>query len=174
VNEIYARKVTADACVTVGNITFRFNSYPSELKYNVNYPVTWTVGGPGNPNSGTAGGSLTIKDKDNFTISGNRFVRGHLENGKLVNEYAIAAPPKPCKRTFVKEIIRQSIDENGKIKSQTRERIIETDAERITDVWLENDTILKTFDNSFKPNALPSGGNNSGSGAASNTAVSEI
>jgi hypothetical protein len=172
--ELYAKKVTADSCVTVGQVTFRFNKYPSELKYNVGYPVTWTVGSPGSPNSGRSGGTLKIQNKDNFTIDGKRFVRGRLEKGKVVNEFAVVPPAKPCKRTFVKEIIRQKIDENGKITSQTRERVIETDAEKITNVWESTDTILITYDNSFKPNALPNGGNNTGSGASSNTAVSEM
>jgi hypothetical protein len=173
-NQIYAKKITADECVTQGQTTFRFNSFPSELKYDTNYPVTWTVGSPGKPNSGNVGGSLRITDKDNFKIGNDRFVRGRLVNGQLVNEYAIKAPPKPCKKTFVKEVIRQLIDENGKITSTTRERYIETDAERITDKWEPNDTILQTYDNSFKPNALPNGGNNSGNAASSNTAVSEM
>jgi hypothetical protein len=173
-NEIYAKKVTADACVHVGRVTFRFNKYPSELKYKTNYPVTWTVGSPGNPNSGTSGGTLNIKDKDNFTIDGRRFVRGRLENKKVIKEYAVLPPSKPCKKTFVKEIIRQKIDENGKITSTTRERVIETDAEKVTDVWEKSDTILVTYENSFKPNVISTGGKGSGSDASSTTTVVDM
>jgi hypothetical protein len=152
-NQIYAKKITGDECVTQGQTTFRFNSFPSELKYDTNYPVTWTVGSPGKPNSGTMPGSLRIKDKDNFDIGGYKFVRGRLVNGQLVNEYATPPPPKPCKKTFVKEIMRQTLDDKGRVVSTTRERIIETWAERSTDKWLTTDsTILTFFDNSFKTN----------------------
>jgi hypothetical protein len=152
-NQIFAKKVTGDNCVTAGNLTFKFASYPSELKYKVNYPVIQNVGDPKRPNSGTINVNLQIVDKDNFLLNGvKRFVRGRLDkDGKLVKIFAQPPAPKPCKRTFVKEIMRQTLDDKGRVISTTRERIIETWAERTTNEWETSDKLLILFDNSFKP-----------------------
>ena len=61
-NKIYAKKITGDNCVHAGQITFAFHSYPAQLKINVGYPVTWTVGNPMSPNSGKNNGTLKIVD----------------------------------------------------------------------------------------------------------------
>jgi hypothetical protein len=87
-NQIYAKKITGDDCVTKGTTTFKFNSFPTELKYGTNYRVTWTLGNASRPNFATGPGSLRIIDNDNFDISGYRFVRGRLVNSQLVKEYA--------------------------------------------------------------------------------------
>jgi hypothetical protein len=87
-NEIYAKKITGDDCVNKGKTTFRFDSFPTQLNYDTNYPVTWTLGSVYRPNSATGPGSLRIIDNDNFEIGGLRFVRGRLVNDLLVKEYA--------------------------------------------------------------------------------------
>lgn len=149
--ELYAKKVTGDNCVNAGQITFRFKQYPSELLYKTYYPVTWTVGYPQYPQSSMANGQLEITSKDEFIIDGYyKFVRGRLDRGVLVKEYATVPPPKPCKHTTIREITRQVIDDKGKVLSQTRERIIETVAERYSDVWYPTDTILSVFNNQFE------------------------
>ncbi len=151
-NEILAKKITGDQCVTAGNQTFKFKSYPSELKYNVDYSIIQNVGDPKRPNSGTINVNLRIVDKDNFLLNGvKRFVRGRLVNGTLVKSFAQPPAPKPCKKTFVKEITRQTLDDQGRVISTTRERIIETWAERTTDEWGTSDRLLILFDNTFKP-----------------------
>jgi hypothetical protein len=87
-DKIYAKKITGDDCVTKGTTTFRFNSYPKQLKYDTDYPVTWTLGNAYRPNFTTGPGSLRLIDNDNFEIEGFRFVRGRLVNDQLVKEYA--------------------------------------------------------------------------------------
>lgn len=156
-NQIYANKVTGDSCVHAGQVTFRFNQYPNQLLYKTNYAVTWTVGSPGRPQSGFSGGQLQITGRDEFNISGLRFVRGRLVNDQLVRENIPLPPPpvpKPCKTTTVKEITRQTLDSNGKVISSTRERIIETVAERVTDTWVTTDTILQVFNKEFNTNSF--------------------
>ena len=175
--QIFANKITGDRCVKAGQVTIRFKSYPSKIRYNTRYDVLLTLGSPQNPGSSAMDSVLIIQGKDNFTVNADRFVRGRLVGRNIQYIYApnpvpppapvvivqpkpavlppfipTPAAPKPCKTETVKEIVRQVLDSNGRVISSTREIVTETIAERISDDWKENESTLKYYNDYFVVN----------------------
>lgn len=64
-NYLVAKKITGDNCVPAGNITFQ-GTLPDLLSEGSSFPVTFIVGTPSNPASGTAPGQLRIIDANSF------------------------------------------------------------------------------------------------------------
>lgn len=132
--------------MTAGTSSFKFNSYPSELRYKTSYPVTWTTGRVGAPNSGSMGGSLTINDKDSFNINNYRFVRGRIEGGQLVNTPAILSPQR---KTIIRNLVIETLDDNGNVIKTKKQRIIETIAEKEGGYWSPNSDINQQYGQNF-------------------------
>jgi hypothetical protein len=132
--------------VTAGTNTFRFNTYPNELRYNTNYPVTWTTGNQFSPNSGTASGSLTIIDKDNFKIGNYRFVRGRLEGTQIVKTPAVLPPQR---RTIIRDRIVQTLDDDGNVIATRKERVIETVAIKEGGYWNPDSKVNQEYTENF-------------------------
>ncbi|WP_103670501.1 Cyclin D1-binding domain-containing protein [Pseudanabaena sp. BC1403] len=73
-NSLTATKITGDNCVPSGNVTFR-GTIPNSVSKGSSFPVTWTIGTPDRPASGSTSQPLTILDANSFSSFGAKFTR---------------------------------------------------------------------------------------------------
>lgn len=73
-------------------------------------------------------------------------MRGRLEGGKLINTPAVLPPQR---KTIIRNIVVQTLDDNGNIKKTKKQRIIETVAEVDGGFWSPNSEINQEYGQNF-------------------------
>jgi len=68
-DNLVATKITGDDCVPAGNTTFQ-GTVPDPVSVGTSFPVTFTVGNPSAPASGTSRSTLTVLTADSFVVNG--------------------------------------------------------------------------------------------------------